>query len=89
MSSLFFLGELLGLPTLNSILSKFNIKSNHLQKNYKAFYDQLSINKIRKIFEYVFELQLRQRLEEMSKKDSSIWSKELVTLVLDDSIFRQ
>ena len=89
MSSLFFLGELLGLPTLNSILSKFSIKSNHLQKNYKAFYDKLSINKIRKIFEYVFEIQLRQRFEEMSKKDSSIWSKELVTLVLDDSIFRQ
>jgi len=89
MSNLFFLGELVGLPTLHSILSKFGISSNHLQKNYKALYDKLSINKIRQIFEYVFESQLRQILEEMSKKDNSIWSKKLVTLVLDDSIFRQ
>jgi hypothetical protein len=89
MSNLFFLGELVGLPTLHSILSKFGISSNHLQKNYKALYDKLSINKIRQIFEYVFESQLRQILEEMSKKDNSIWSKKVVTLVLDDSIFRQ
>ena len=85
----FFLGELVGLPTLNSILVKFGIKSNLHQIKYKKLCKQLTISKVRKMYEYVFEYQLKEELQKMSQKDSSCWSKELVTVVLDDSVFKQ
>lgn len=89
MHSLFFLGQLLGLPTLQSILTKFGIQSNGLQVKYKKLCKQLSLNKIRRMYDFVFESQVEAALQKMSEKDSSAWSRELVTLVLDDSIFRQ
>lgn len=49
----------------------------------------MTISKVRKIYEYVFEHQLIEELKKMSQKDSSCWSKELVTVVLDDSVFKQ
>lgn len=85
----FFLGELVGLPTLNSILAKFDIKSNLRQIKYKQLCKRLTTNKIRKMYEYVFEHQVKSVLGTMSQKDSSCWSKELVTVVLDDSVFKQ
>ena len=89
MQSIFFIGQLVGLPTLQSILTKFDIQSNNLQINYKKLCNKLSINKIRKMFEYIFEQQMSEQLVSMNEKDSSIWSKNLVILVLDDSIFKQ
>lgn len=86
---IFFIGELVGLPTLNSILEKFDIKSNSQQITYKKICKLLTINKLRKVFEYIFEHEVSKELKELSKKDPSIWSKELVTVILDDSIFRQ
>lgn len=85
----FFLGELVGLPTLNSILVKFGIKSNLHQIKYKGLCKHLTISKVRKMYEYVFEHQLIEELKKMSQKDSSCWSKKLVTVVLDDSVFKQ
>lgn len=41
------------------------------------------------IFEGVFEHQLYERLRELDNKHSSAWSRELVTVVLDDSVFKQ
>ena len=89
MQRIFFLGQLVGLPTLYSILSKFGILSNSLVVKYKQLCKALSINKLRKIFEFIFENQVREALQKLSEKDASAWSRELVTLVLDDSIFRQ
>jgi len=89
MQAIFFLGQLVGLPTLHSILTKFGIQSNGLQMRYKKLCKALSINKIRSIFEFIFESQVAEAVQKMSQKDRSAWSKELVTLVLDDSIFRQ
>lgn len=89
MMSIFFLGQLVGLPTLNSILTKFEIKSNSLQVNYKKLCKELTESKLRKIFEYIFEQQLQDKLAKMTKKDTSCWSRELVTVVLDDSVFKQ
>jgi hypothetical protein len=89
MQAIFFLGQLVGLPTLHSLLTKFGIPSNRLQVRYKKLCKALSINKIRRIFEFIFESQVAEALQKMSQKDRSAWSKELVTLVLDDSIFRQ
>ena len=86
---IFFICELVGLPTLNSILEKFDIKSNSQQINYKKICKSLTVSKLSKIFEYIFEHEVSKEMIELSQKDSSIWSKELVTVVLDDSIFRQ
>jgi hypothetical protein len=89
MQTLFFLGQLLGLPTLKSILVKLGITSSQVFINYKKLYKKLTINKIRLLYEYVFKIQVVHLLKEMASKDSSIWSKKRVTAVLDDSVFRQ
>lgn len=89
MQHLFFLGQLVGLPTLQSILTKLGIQSNGMQVKYKKLCKALSIHKLRGIFEIIFENQIEQALQKLSEKDSSAWSRSLVTLVLDDSIFRQ
>jgi hypothetical protein len=44
---------------------------------------------LHKIFESAFEYEVLNVLQKMCKKDSCCWSRELVTAVLDDSIFKQ
>ena len=87
--NIFLLGQLIGLPTLHSILQKFGIGSNNHQINYKKLCKKLTINEISKIYATIFETQILNVLQKMSEKDSSCWSRELVTAVLDDSIFKQ
>ena len=41
------------------------------------------------LFENYFKEQLKEVLGKMSKKDNTIWSKTLVTVILDDSVFKQ
>lgn len=84
----FFLGQLVGLPTLQAMLTKFGIKSNHRQYQYKKLCKALSISKIRMLFEAVFSYSIEEKLKEMAQKDSSCWSRELTTVILDDSVFR-
>ena len=85
---IFFLGQLVGLPTLGSILEKQGIGSNYRQIKYNKLCNNLSISDIRRLFETVFSEQVGRVLHEMTQKDTSCWSRELVTLVLDDSVFR-
>ena len=87
--NIFFLGQIVGLPTLHSILQKYDIGSNNHQISYKKLCKRLTINEISKIYASVFETQVLAVLQKMSVKDSSCWSRELVTAVLDDSIFKQ
>jgi hypothetical protein len=89
MNALFFLGKLVGLPTLKSILTKLDISSNRLQQNYTKFYKNLTVNKLRVVFEFIFEYQVTAILTKMDSRDPTIWSKKRVTAILDDSIFRQ
>lgn len=56
---------------------------------FKELYNKLTINTIIKIFESIFELQIKAAFERLSEKHSSCLSRELVTVVLDDSIFKQ
>lgn len=86
---LFLVGQLVGLPTLNAILTRYGIISNNHQKKYKSIHKNLSNKILIKIFEFIFENHLSTELQEMLKKDESIWSKKLVTVIIDDSIFRQ
>ena len=78
----------MGLPTLHSLLLKCEIVSNSAQISYQKLLANLSVNQLRKLFEEAFMFQLGQVLGKMSQKDSSGWSKNLVTVVLDDSVFR-
>ena len=64
------LGQLIGLPTLNSILFKFGIRSNYHQINCVKLYNSLTDTKIRQIFEYVFEQQFISVLETVLKYQS-------------------
>ena len=84
----FFLGQLVGLPTLQAMMTKFSISSNHRQVQYKKLCKDLSISKIRILFEAVFSHTIEEKLKKMTQKDSSCWSRELTTVILDDSIFR-
>lgn len=86
--SIFFLGQVVGLPTMNSILVKYDIKSNNHQIDYKKLCKKLTVSKLQKIFDAIFEQQVLSKLTEMLSKDSSCWSRELVTAILDDSIFK-
>lgn len=86
--SIFFLGQIIGLPTLNSILHYHGIKSNSHQINYKNLSKSLTNRNIHDIFSALFEQELTHKLTNLSQKDPSVWSRETVTVVLDDSIFR-
>lgn len=86
---IFFVGQLLGLTTLNSILTYLGISNNGLQISYKLLRKKISNKLIIKIFEILFEKQISQKMQEMQIKHRSNFSRELVTVVLDDSVFRQ
>jgi hypothetical protein len=77
------------LPTLNSIFVCFGINSNCEQIKYKKICKALTNSQLHAIYEFIFEQQVAQVLEKLIEKDSSNWSRELVTAVLDDSVFRQ
>ena len=82
------LGQVIGLPTLYSISSQLGL-SNALQKSKNKLDKSLTLSKIRGIYEVFFKYELGAKLEELSRKDKSIWSKTLVTAMIDDSVFRQ
>lgn len=86
---LVFLGQITGLPTLNSILKHLGITSNSRQIKYSKLCRKLTRKTIRSLFEFIFEQELAARLSELCQKDDSNWSRELVTVVVDDSVFRQ
>lgn len=79
----------MGLPTLKSILRQLEIKSNSCQIKYANICNKLSYNDICGIFELFFEQILIDELVKRCGKHRSSWSREVVTAVLDDSIFKQ
>ena len=72
----------------DSILQYHGIKSNSHQINYKNLYKSLTNKNIHDIFSTLFEKELTDKLTNLSQKHPSAWSRETVTVVLDDSIFR-
>ena len=86
--SIFFLGQIIGLPTLNSVLQYHGIKSNSHQICYKNLCNSLKNKDIHHIFSTLFEKELGNILKDLSQKDPSAWSRETITVVLDDSVFR-
>ena len=87
--SLFFLGQLVGLPTLNSILENYGISNGKHQRNHNKICKKLSLSTFKVIFEALFEQQLGASLAILSEKHTCCFSREPVTVILDDSVFRQ
>ena len=87
--SVFYLGQLLDLPSLHAILLAHDIPLTTHQVKYKLLCNKLTNNKLRTIFESIFADVLRKKLIELSGKSDATWSRMEVTAVLDDSVFRQ
>ena len=87
--SVFYLGQLLDLPSLHGILLAHDIPLTTHQVKYKRLCNKLTNNKLRTIFESIFADVLRKKLIELSIKSDATWSRMEVTAVLDDSVFRQ
>lgn len=79
------LGELLGLHTMSNILSTFHIRSNNLQKLWQGF----NYEKIQLLANQMSISNFTKKIVEVSQKSESTWSRAEVTIVIDDSIFKQ
>lgn len=77
------------LPTLHSILSEYEIKSSKTFSCFNKLYKDLTVSVLMKCFEQVFELEIATKFRELNSKHKSCLSRELVTVVLDDSVFKQ
>lgn len=86
--SIFFLGQLVDLPTLNRITTYCGISSNNAQKKDTALSKILTTKHLHALYEGVFEHILTQQLGALLSRHASILSRELVTVVLDDSVFK-
>ena len=86
---IFFLGQLLDLPTLNSMLEEYEISSNSVSKHYTEIQSKISTKNILSLYEGIFEYQLSEHLSTLFEKHPCIFSRDLVTVVLDDSVFKQ
>lgn len=76
------------LPTLNRITTYCGIRSNNTQKKDTALSKILTNKHLHAVYEGVFEHILTQELGALLSKHASILSRELVTVVLDDSVFK-
>jgi hypothetical protein len=86
---IFFLGQLLGIHSLHCILRMHGITSNSLQKKYSDLCKRLTHNKLKIIYEEVFEYNFTETVESLAQKSSSEWSKSNVTVLQDASVFKQ
>lgn len=77
------------LPTLNSILLTNDFNNNRPCIRFKLLYKNLKINDIIGFFENYFEQNLLNKFQELSDKHRSCLSRDLVTVVLDESVFKQ
>jgi hypothetical protein len=86
---LFLLGQIAGLSSLHCIMTRFGIRSNNEQIKYKKICNKLTNSNLHKMFEFVFEQEIINVLTKFSNKHASKWSRNLVTAVLDDSVYKQ
>lgn len=79
------IGELCGLHTLNSLLSALGIKSTQYYKLWKG----CTLKQSKELLDTYCELEFTEHLVALAQKSSSSWSRAEVTIVIDDSIFKQ
>jgi hypothetical protein len=86
---IFFLGQLLGLHTLNSILEIHQVPSNSVQIQYTKLCKALTNMKLSIIYEKIFKYNFEESIKKLATKSDSEWSKSNITVILDASIFKQ
>ena len=59
---IFFLGQILDLPTLNSMLEEYEISSNTVSKHSAEIQSKISTKNILRLYERIFEHQLSEHL---------------------------
>jgi len=79
------IGELFGLHTLKKILDSFDIKSTNLYK----IWGQSTYLQIKNMVSRLGVAYFKEALGILMSKSDSSWSRSSVTIVADDSIFRQ
>lgn len=79
------MGELYGHHTLRQILVSHGIRSNKWSKVYKS----LTLKQIEDSVSSVLRQVLKDELICLARKSESTWSRHEVTIVADDSIFKQ
>ena len=65
------------------------IKSNNKQKIYKKICKELTNNDLERLSDYIFEHTLSEKLIGLFQKDGSALSRTRLTVILDDSVFKQ
>ena len=68
---------------------KYGISNGKHQRHYQQISKKLTPSVFKTIFEDLFAQQLEEKLYELSQKHTSCFSREPVTVILDDSVFRQ
>jgi hypothetical protein len=86
---LYLLGNIIDLPTINSILEHTGVKDKKGKIRLSSLLKNISYKNITDLFERAFSQNVEAKLSEMCAKDPSIFSREYVTVILDDSIFKQ
>ena len=71
------------------MLEEYEISSNSTSKHYTEIQSKISIKNILSLYEGIFEHQLSEHLFTLFEKHPCIFSRDLVTVVLDDRIFKQ
>jgi hypothetical protein len=85
---IFLLGQIVGLPSLTCILTRFTATKS-TQSTYNKICKNLLNSDLHNMFEYVFEQQLTEVLQGFCDKHPCKFSRDLMTAVLDDSVFKQ
>ena len=70
-------------------MKRFGITSNNEQVKYNKLCNKVSNSNLHKMFEFAFEQHIAGVLANFSDKHASKWSRDLVSGVLDDSVFKQ
>jgi hypothetical protein len=86
---LFMLGQLLELETMRQIFVTCGITNSQHQVCYTALCSKLSQPQLFTFFEEVFQRALKAKLQPMLAKHASNFSRNLVTLAMDDSVFKR
>ena len=65
---IFFLGQILDLPTLNSMLEEYEISSNTVSKHSAEIQSKISTKNILRLYERIFEHQLSEHILTLFEK---------------------
>jgi hypothetical protein len=78
-----------GKYTLKSVMTRCGIKSNTRRRQYSTICKSLTNKQLHDLFDYVMAEVVERELRSLLSKDRSALSRERVTVILDDSVFKE